>query len=188
MNQREQPSAPRGALALPCLAMLLLPILAVSPAKGGPGLACQLPAQRTYLAIVGAPPLRFLDAPLPPAPVPHPIAVEASAASTSARISDPASDVSLLPASSTAASPLAHTTGEASADTPSPPAEPTASQTPAPIIPDEMHPRVHAEDFLPYFRIPIAQPDDMNVVPVPRSPASGAPLPSSSATYTQTPR
>lgn len=187
MNQREQPSAPRGALALPCLAMLLLPILAVSPATGGPGLACQLPAQRTYLAIVGAPPLRFLDAPLPPAPVPHPIAVEPSPASKASRITDPASDVSLLPVSSTAASPLAQPSGETSADTP-PPAEPTASQTPAPIIPDEMRPRVRAEDFLPYFRIPIAQPDDMNVVPVPRSPASGAPLPSSSATYTQTPR
>ena len=50
----------------------------------------------------------------------------------------------------------------------------SAKPIPPAILPDDTRPRVRAEDFLPYFRIP--------GVPVP------AQLPPSSATYTQTPR
>lgn len=58
--------------------------------------------------------------------------------------------------------------------------------TPPPILQDDLHPQTRPEDFLPFFQIPTAQPGDPNaVVPVPRAPA---PLPQSSATYTQTPK
>jgi len=79
------------------------------------------------------------------------------------------------------------------------PAESSASATPdkpavekaAPlaILPDELHPQVRPEDFLPFFQIPGAAtgPGDVTlVVPVPRNPPAPPTQPTSSATYTQT--
>ncbi|WP_148217977.1 hypothetical protein [Opitutus terrae] len=65
----------------------------------------------------------------------------------------------------------------------------TPARLPAPILVDELRPRVRAEDFLPYFQIPSEHPGDATViVPVPRGTTSAAPLPTSSATYTQSPK
>ena len=67
---------------------------------------------------------------------------------------------------------------------------PTEKVTP-PILPDEIRATVRPEDFLPYFQIPgsARRADDVTLlVPVPRVPNAQGSLPSSSATYTQTPK
>ena len=61
------------------------------------------------------------------------------------------------------------------ADTP-----PESTHGPLPILPDDLRQPTRPEDFLPYFQLP--GPGVNPGVPAP------APLPPSSATYTQTPR
>lgn len=64
-----------------------------------------------------------------------------------------------------------------------------AARPVAPILVDELRPRVRAEDFLPYFQIPAEHNGDVSVlVPIPRGASTPAALPTSSATYTQSPR
>jgi len=130
--------------------------------------------------------LRFQEPALPPEPIPQPSSAEQAPVTKDANASDPAHDVSLqvqTQAEPSSRPQLAdNLNGDTSAD------EPAQLRAPLPIIPDDVRPRVRPEDFLPYFRIPIVQPNDMNAVPVPRSVSTGAPLPASSATYTQTPR
>lgn len=62
------------------------------------------------------------------------------------------------------------------------------AREPTPILEDQLRPRVRAEDFLPYFQIPAEHPGEASViVPIPRG-TTPSPLPTSSATYTQSPR
>jgi hypothetical protein len=184
MNQREQPSAPRGALAVPCLALLLLPIHALSIAAGGMALPPPMPVAtvRPYLANVGAPPLRFSEPAPPLEPAPHLTLAAPPSAPLQGHESDPANDVTLqaVPAGETAAT---RSVEVATSDKPSDAT--AATRTPPSIIPDELRPRVRPEDFLPFFQIPAGT--EMST-PLPRSASTPAQLPTSSATYTQTPR
>ena len=139
-----------------------------------------------YLAIVGPPPLRFASA----SPVPesdHPESV--SEASSRAIPQRP-------PASADAESPALRPTTRpedsiAVKVAPPPAKEPAPERAPAPIALDDLHPNVRAEDFLPYFQIPgSSKPagELVLIVPPPRAAPSAAPIPPSSATYTQTPK
>ena len=192
MNHRKPTSAPPGVgWALPCLALLLLPLLAADRAWSRPVVTfvdpqdVAAPEPTPYLTTVGSPGLRFLEADPPPdlvtrppaAAPPHP--AEETAAAKPDVIpfnppeTHPAVPVVVAPVAATPANPATE-------------AQPRAT---APILPDELRPRVRAEDFLPYFQLPASQPGDPNViVPVPRSAAAPAPLPPSSATYTQSPK
>jgi len=185
MNHREPPTAPRSAgRAFACLPSLLLLLLAPDRAWSRlvlpPEIASPRPAS-PYLVTIGAPPLRFQD-PAPPAepfvrpPLRPAVAAEPTATPASTQPSPAAS------AAATAAQP-SRAVAEA---TPARDAEmDTPRHTPPPILPDEIRPQAKAEDFLPFFQIPVQPGDASVVVPVPRAPA---PLPLSSATYTQTPR
>lgn len=72
------------------------------------------------------------------------------------------------------------------------PAAAPAKAPPAAILPDDTRPSVRPEDFLPYFQVPGAakSANEVNVI-MPANiftPPAAAPLPPSSATYTQSPR
>ena len=71
-----------------------------------------------------------------------------------------------------------------------PGAEPARGK-PLPILHDELRPQVRPEDFLPYFQVPGSATQSGAVIPgayTPRGAPEPAPLPPSSATYTQTPQ
>lgn len=204
MNQREPTPAPLGAgQALPCLALLLLSLLAVVRAWSRPAHHPQsaFGHAKPYLVALGAPPLRFQELEPPPDLVTRPPAAAppqpAAAAGSEPAPSDNPQPVS-SPSSVVTASPVAPvapassvTTNDATTDLLPPESEPPPVRTPAPILPDDLRPQARPEDFLPFFRIPVSRPGDPTViVPVPRTPAnpaSPAPLPPSSATYTQSP-
>jgi hypothetical protein len=214
MNQRETNPAPviGAGQALPCLALLLLPLLAVTNARARlhfPGKASTGQSGGPYLPRLGSPELRFQE--LTPRPiliarlaaVVPPIATEPSreptadssvspspTLSTSPSDSDPAATTTaaLTPpdAADDQASPIASANDQPAAELPaSRPAEPARESLP--ILHDDLRPSTRPEDFLPYFQLPVA--GGVNVIaPVPAvSPAPGT-LPPSSATYTQTPR
>lgn len=186
MNYRAPTPASTGVgQALPCLALLLLPMLAVDRAWSRPIVPYGRPAQETtpYLATIGSPALRFLEALPPPDLVTRPAASAPPQPSATADAPKPDVIPFTPPAGEVAAAaPAEHPT---SASEP----EPTGDKSPAPILPDELRPRVHPEDFIPYFQIPAARSGDPAViVPVPRSAATPAPLQPSSATYTQSPQ
>lgn len=197
MNQREPTAAPLGAgQALPCLALLLLLLLAVARAwsrptqPSRPAFAQEVP----YLVALGAPPLRFLEPAPPPDLVSRPAAGAPPVPSLAEQTNTPAAETAntsdaagtpTLASSLPTPLPLPLPTdnapaSEADASAPAP------TRVPQPILPDEIRPQARPEDFLPFFQIPVPQTGNADViVPVPRAPA---PLPPSSATYTQTPR
>lgn len=199
MNQREPTSTPIGVgQTLSCLALLLLPMVAAARAWSRPALPMQdaLPHPRTYLVALGSPPLRFEEPAPPPDLVTRPAA---GAPPRPAMFDEPLAgqDQPAAPAavSASSPSPTADHTPVPGASTDSATTPPTEAQvpvhTPPPILPDDVRPQTRPEDFLPFFQIPATQPGGPSViVPVPRIPASPAPapLPPSSATYTQTPR
>ncbi len=128
--------------------------------------------------MLGSPALRFVEAAPPPDLVTRPPA---------AAPPQPAAETAAKPDVIPFTPPVeANPASAAEAPKPSAGEESVSGHVPAPILPDDLRPRVRAEDFLPYFEIPAAKPGDPNVVvPVPRAPAL---LPPSSATYTQTPK
>jgi len=134
-----------------------------------------------YLPVIGAPLLRFQEATPPPDLVTRP----ASAAPPMPALTPTESSVALANAAATRSAMLSSRAPEpapaAKPEAKDAPAEP-AKATPPAIIPDDVRPPVHPEDFLPYFQIPgsTRQPGDMT----PTAPAPG-PLPPSSATYIQ---
>ena len=204
MNQREPTTAPKGAgQALPCLALLLLPLFMAQRAWSRPPVRLVVEIgqeSKPYLTAIGAPLLRFAEAAPPPDLVgrpaagapPHPVEGEEAGPDAATKpgqrkaVVPPTAqaDVTLPPAPVSGALPVngnAKKPVNESSDASAP-----ETRTPPPILQDELHPPARPEDFLPYFQIPTAHPGDANiVVPVPRTPA---PLPQSSATYTQTPK
>ena len=143
-----------------------------------------------YLAFVGALPLRFQQA----TPPPDPIARPAAAAPPIPPLTPTESTVALANAAATLS---AKTAVPALGATPAPEPKPAAKDAPfksAPraILPDDTRPMVRPEDFLPYFQIPgtAKSVGEVNVImpaSVITAPAA-APLPPSSATYTQSPK
>lgn len=204
MNHRETPSLPTSVRrALHCISLLLLPTLtpeaapalprqrhAIGHGADGPG-SDALP----YLGYVGAPPLRFQRATLPPdvvtppaaaaPPIPHLSSVESSVALANV---DAARSATVTASVAAPATPLVPETKSDPKDVPAAPAK----SVPRAILPDDTRPTIRPEDFLPYFQIPGAnkQTSELNVImptSVLNAPAP-APLPPSSATYTQSPK
>ena len=192
MNHRET-THPLSRLrkAFHGLSWLLLPtlapagLLASTRPRELPGLPVGQPGAESlpYLAAVGAPALRFLPAEpapdlvsRPPAagpPVPGPVRTAPAVAP------------------SHAATPPAAAHDPADSPAVEPGAEPAKGRS-LPILHDELRTQVRPEDFLPYFQVPgsATQPGAM-VIPsayAPRGAPEPAPLPPSSATYTQTPQ
>jgi len=196
MKHREPTSEPRGpGRTFPCLTLLLLPLLsgvsafAHSQPSGQPA----LPPQKPYLVAVGSSALRFQEpaqfaepAVRPPKPHVSPVA------SSGASADNLAADITTFNETPSSSSTVAASAADESqaADYSEPEAESSRpTRTPRPILQDEMRPQARAEDFLPFFQIPAEHPGDVSVfVPVPHAPAAPPSLPSSSATYTQTPR
>lgn len=163
------------------LVLSLFPGVAFS---GSSSVAPEIPPfpSRPYLSAVGAPALRFGEAPPPPdlrpaagaPPVPK---EEVHLAEAPA----PAPTPLASPVASQPAEPVASSAADIA-----PAAKPTPGRAPAPILPDDTRSKVRAEDFLPFFQFPVTNPNgDVTVVaPVPAA-NSAAPLPPSSATYRQ---
>jgi hypothetical protein len=192
MNQRETTSGPLGAVsALLCMA-LLLPVTGF--ARGcplaGTQSAAMLVQAHPYLASVGAPALRFAEAPPPPETLQRPSLSPAPVVAATSDVTLPESLSNAQQPTDSAATNSTPSTANAKPSANAAAGEqPAASRTPPPIIPDEVRPRVRPEDFLPFFQIPVSQPGDVNVVvPAARSAPAPAAIPTSSATYTQTPR
>ena len=145
------------------------------------------PVLLPYLAVVGGPPLRFQAATPPPdltvrpaAAIP-PVPTAASFESSDAHAASKPSEAALADSKSSSLAANA-----ASSDQPANtgPAAPTKAPPPS-LLPDDARPAIRPEDFLPYFQIP-GQSGGVNLlVPVPRGAPAPAPLPPSSATYTQ---
>jgi hypothetical protein len=197
MNHREPPHLSAGTRrALRCLALLLVPALApggalavsrVRPASSGISLHGVDPAP--YLPVRGALSLRFQEEPPPPdlttrpaaaaPPTPALTPTETSVAQANAAAARSASVVAQEPVATT---PVAPVVAE--------PVAPPPKAAPA-ILPDDVRPAARPEDFLPYFQLPGSNPKSPDVtllVPAPKTPPAPAPLPASSATYTQSPR
>lgn len=189
MNHHQRHLPPGVNRALRSLSLLLLALAFQHEALAMPRFykrktSVVATSPRGYLSTVGAPALRFEEpAPLPAAPP------------SSEPSSGTPSPVALAPAHSTepASAPAVPAGNEnltASETKPERNAGPKTKTSPL-IIPDDTRPAVHPEDFLPFFQFPSAgkEAGTLNViVPVPHEPSAGAPLPPSSATYTQTPK
>lgn len=198
MNQREPTAAPIGAgQALPCLALLLLPLLTAAQGWARPALSPRTAfSAKPYLVALGSPPLRFEEPAPPPDLVtrppasapPQPALDQPSAVSDAPALATDTSSPVTVPASLAAAAsqpvdPIAEPLDEPDTTLPD---DSEPARTPAPILRDDIRPQTRPEDFLPFFRIPAPGGDATVIVPTPRTP-SGTPLPPSSATYTQTP-
>lgn len=190
MNQREHSSVPAGAgQVLPCLALLLLPLVGATKILARPGqvFAAGDRVSKPYLAILGAPALRFEEAAPPPDLVTRPAASAPPrpAPAGGQDSNPPAPGTPVAPAPKPVSEPIPASNENNPNTSATEPAEaPAPVRTPPPILPDEIRPQARPEDFLPFFQIPTAQPGVNAIVPVPRTPT----LPASSATYTQSPR
>jgi hypothetical protein len=197
MNHREPPHLPAAARrALHCLSLLLLPALAPKGADAlprarsgfGGGAGSTQPRPASYLSVIGAPPLRFQEATPPPDLTTRP----AAAAPPQPALTPTENSVAVDNAA--AARSIAATPAEPSAPTapetkPSTKESPASTKQPSAILPDDARPAVRPEDFLPYFQIPgsARKPGDVTLLmPVPSTAPTPAPIPPSSATYTQT--
>jgi hypothetical protein len=195
MNHREPPHQAAGIRrALRYVSLLLLPALAPKSVSGGhsrtgsnAGAVLNLrsaePVLLPYLAVLGPPPLRFAAASPPPDLTVRPAAAAPLVPTSATTDSTPAPAASVEPKSTPSlAANSASIESPASADHAAP--SPTKAPPPS-ILPDDARPAIRPEDFLPYFQIP-GQPGGVNLlVPVPRDAPGSAPLPPSSATYTQ---
>jgi hypothetical protein len=161
------------------LLLWLAPAVAIS----APSVAPEIPVgmTRPYLAIVGAPGLRFaerISAPANWSPPPH-----------SNQPPQPTKEEPAKPDSETSApsESKAHTQGAPDIavgpeTNPATPQQPIGKQSPGnppvPILPDDSHPKVRPEDFLPFFQFPGLYHEINNNPNPPPTP--------SSATYRQT--
>lgn len=201
MNHREPPSLPTSASrALRYLSLLLLPMLApeAATALARPrhtlGLNADEPGGDAlpYLAVVGAPPLRFQRAAPPPDVVPRPTAGAPPMPPLTAIESTVALANTAAAQSTTAGARLPGEVAASDRKLEAKPATAPAKAPPAAILPDDTRPVVRPEDFLPYFQVPGAAKSagEVNVIMPANAftPPAAAPLPPSSATYTQSPR
>jgi hypothetical protein len=157
-------------------------------------LSLAVPISRPYLAVYGAPLLRFQEV-IPAAP---PATKAISVGPPLAASTPETAEVSLAndqAAASTPPMPMVKPVAEQTEVIQPVPSEPEAPSTekqpsikPLPILPDDTRPRVQSQDFLPLFRFPgtSSANEEISVIapgiPVPSAPNS---LPPSSATYQQ---
>ena len=181
MNSSAQPPRKAGVCGVGLHLLIgLLPCLAVATPLRMPDPRSPI-RSRPYLAVLGSTPLRIQEAVLPPDTNSHPPAG-----------APPELVTASLP--TTHASPAeAHTPAEESSSVVTPPAQestlsPTLGEKPTKparsILPDDTRPKVKAEDFLPFFQPPGANPNPNDVTVAPIAPAPGV-QPPSSATYRQ---
>jgi hypothetical protein len=189
MNHREPPHLPAGVRrALRCLSLLLVPAMTLDEGHAGTRLRSMVPSgtdSPPYLPILGAPSIRIEEALPPPDLVTRP----AAAAPPVPALTPTESSVAVANADAARSTVVAPEQPVEEKVAPPAPAAPT--RTPAPILPDSLHPVARPEDFLPYFQIPgtAKQPGDVTILaPGAGSAPASAPIPPSSATYTQTPR
>lgn len=151
-------------------------------------LAIPRPASRPYVASMGSPALRFMEA-IPTAPVlTKPIASGPPVAASAPEVAEvnlannqAAASTPPMPVDVAQVPPAMAT--ETPAQKPDQPASP--GPKPQPIIPDDTRRKLQSQDFLPLFRFPGATASAEDVTPsVPAPPAPGT-LPPSSATYQQ---
>jgi hypothetical protein len=178
MNQRAKLPRQAGARwAGLRLVLSLLPGVAISASSSVAPETPAPPGSRPYLSAIGAPALRFGEAPPPPDLRPA-----AGAPPT------PKDEVAAAPAEVIAhEAPIPAETPAATTVPQNVKPEPVKRAAP-PILPDDTRSKVRAEDFLPYFQFPgsASSTGDVTVI-VPGAPAANAPapLPPSSATYRQ---
>ncbi len=138
---------------------------------------------RPYLRVIAATPLRFDD----PAPPPDLSARPPAGGPPKLPEKDDAKPDVVLPKPAPAAQSAGQTLTIEShvgvAPAPSTPAAAPAAPSSLPILPDDAHSQVRAEDFLPYFQYPGTARLGPNGEGSPSS--SAPPLPASSATYTE---
>ncbi|MCX6945763.1 MAG: hypothetical protein NT173_13555 [Opitutales bacterium] len=147
-------------------------------------------APAAYLPLLGAAPLRFADVVTAPDRVARP----AATAPPQPGLTRTESSVALANA---AAAQSAALNGAGQVRPPpispeGPDGTPPADQSPPlPILPDEVRPQLHPEDFLPFFQLPGSATSPGGVIlvgPLPTETPPAGPRPQSSATYHQTPK
>ncbi len=184
MNQRANQPPPAGARwAGLRLVLALFPGVAIT-APSAASRPSRDTGTRAYLAITGAPSLRFSEPVPPPDLTGRPAAGAPPQPHLEIVVADTPQPIPELPLPDLAPTVL---------DTSVPSKTATATQvvtekTLAPIIPDETRPRVRAEDFLPFFIFPGTSnlSSDVTVI-VPAAPTAPTPgtIPPSSASYRQ---
>ncbi len=188
MNHREPLPAPGGVgRALQYTVLLLLSVLGATRAGSEVHFALEslTPSPLSYLAVVGALPLRFQEAlPPPDLAAGHPTELSLrSAVLPDHRDSASAKAVTVTASDSAPPTPSIATFRPRPNPATSLTAQPPVAPPPPPsILSDEMRPNTRPEDFLPYFQLPGAS------LPIGEV-AAGAPapgkLPASTANYTQ---
>jgi hypothetical protein len=184
---RRTPAAARNAFNCFAAGLLLAPLgVQALPFTRplGRGLAQPLEESATpYLRTLSAPELRFQSAPPLPAASVRPTLDSAAAKNADAPENSPVAGNA-----PTVESPAADSPASTSAAAP---ATSAPQKTPPPVLRDTVTPVVRPEDFLPYFQVPgsARNAEDVTLlVPITPSAPSAAPIPASSATYTQSPR
>jgi len=190
------PPPPGRAFAVLCRTLLvILHLTMVATAYAArQTLSLSVPISRPYLAVYGAPLLRFQEV-IPPAP---PAAKAISVGPPIAASTPETAEVSLANEQAAASTPPMPTVkplaeqSEAGLPDVQDPKDSSTEKRPAikalPILPDDTRPRVQSQDFLPLFRFPgtSSANEEISVIapgiPVPPAPNS---LPPSSATYQQ---
>jgi hypothetical protein len=167
------------------LALLHLTVIATAHAAQQT-LAIPRPVSRPYVASMGAPALRFLEAiPTPPILV-KPIASGPPVAASAPEVAE----VNLANNQAAASTPPMPGEPAPSVPTETPATKPehspaTPAAKPQPILPDDTRRKLQSQDFLPLFRFPGTSASTEEATPaVPTPPAPGT-LPPSSATYRQ---
>lgn len=194
MNHSIPPHAPSGLRgAGHWLFLLLLATLVTEGSEGrtrprSAGSSRDALDPSFYLPAIGACPLRFAAEPPPPdlslrqSPAAGPKNPDPTVADFTP--AEPPPEATARETEQPGAVPVAQSETKPSDAAPAKPA-------PSPVLRDELRPRIRPDDFLPFFQVPGTSNGRGEVifsVPAPAVPASPAPLPSSSATYTQTPK
>jgi len=181
MNSRAQPPRTAGVRGAGFHLLLgLLPCLAVAapPHISDP----RWPSRsRPYLAVLGSPSLRIQEALLPPDPNIHP---PAGAPPQPATAGPPTTHAPPAEASTPAQETSSVVIPPERESATSPPSEGKSTKSARSILPDDTRSKVKAEDFLPFFQPPGADPNP-NDIPAAPTPSAPGVQPPSSATYRQ---
>lgn len=177
MNSRVHPPWSAGSYRAVFRLLLYLGPMAATSVPLLTAVTVRAPSPRPYLSMVGAPALRFAESAPPPdlsvRPPPSggtspPPATADPAAAPVAKLDDTSAVEAATPAASAGTLPAQR--------------EGKTKQPKPPILPDDTHPMVRPEDFLPFFQFPNANPNLSETSGTPGAPAPRTPPPST-ATY-----